>query len=76
MIILLQSGNFLYYSALLGIHIENFDLIFVDGSYFKMETRNYTFICNVITNLTPLKDSPLPEVKSVQMAEFALLIRA
>lgn len=42
--------------------------MFVDGSYFKMETGDYQATTNTITNLnSPLKDSPLPTVKSVQI---------
>lgn len=42
-----------------------------------METGDYQAISNVITHLnSPLKDSPLPEVNLVQMAEFMTCHRA
>lgn len=42
-----------------------------------METGDYQAISNVITHLnSPLKDSPLPEVKLVHMAEFMTHHRA
>lgn len=42
-----------------------------------METGDYQAIANVITHLnSPLKDSPLPEVNLVQMAEFMTRHRA
>lgn len=62
---------------ILPLRILPLRIVFVDGSYFRIETGDYHAIINAITNLnSPLQESPLPEGKLVQTTEFITLIRA